>query len=231
MAKRLTSKTVALPLKGARIGARPVGVFHRCHGSLHRSRPSARFARWPPRGRAIRRDARSCLRPAAGHTSSSPRPAFAVWPFQRTLPAAVGEVGKRGAWPSVSIIFTWRSFRAPPAFFCLLADLTAFALRLPTSGLGFMVSAQTAHRHAANPAPSSLHAHPVHDPCSREGDAGIMREMETAWRKRPEISTEIERNQGVGRNVFSRGISLLPSREKVPERSEGGQGVLAGAQQ
>ena len=35
-----------------------------------------------------------------------------------------------------------------------------------------MVSAQTAHRHAANPAPSSLHAHPVHDPCSREGDAG-----------------------------------------------------------
>ena len=84
----------------------------------------------------------------------------------------MGEVGKRGAWPSLSIIYTWRSFRAPPAFFCLLADLTAFALRLPTSGLGFMVSAQTAHRHAANPAPSSLHAHPVHDPCSREGDAG-----------------------------------------------------------
>ena len=102
--------------------------------------------------------------------SSAPRPAFAVWLFQRALPAAVGEVGKRGAWPSLSIIFTWRSFRAPPAFFCLLADLTAFALRLPTSGLGFMVSAQTAHRHAANPAPSSLHAHTVHDPCSREGD-------------------------------------------------------------
>ena len=29
--------------------------------------------------------------------SSAPRPAFAVWPFQRTLLAAGGEVGKRGA--------------------------------------------------------------------------------------------------------------------------------------
>ena len=96
---------------------------------------------------------------------------FPVWLFQRTLPAAVGEVGKRGAWPSLSIIYTWRSFRTPPAFFCLLADLTAFALRLPAKGLDFMVSAQTAHRHAANPAPSSLHAHTVHDPCSREGDS------------------------------------------------------------
>ena len=90
----------------------------------------------------------------------------------------MGEVGKRGAWPSLSIFSTWRSFRAPPAFFCLLADLTAFALRLPAKGLGFMVSAQTAHRHAANPAPSSLHAHPVHDPCSREGDAGDYRASE-----------------------------------------------------
>ena len=55
------------------------------------------------------------------------------------------------------------------------ADLTAFALGLSAKGLGFMVSAQTAHRLAANPAPSSLHKHPVHDPCSREGDGGIMR--------------------------------------------------------
>ena len=60
----------------------------------------------------------------------------------------------------------------PAGVLCPEADLTAFALRLPAKGLGFMVSAQTAHRHAANPAPSSLHAHPVHDPCSREGDAG-----------------------------------------------------------
>ena len=152
MAKRLTSKTVALP-----------------HS----------------RGGEDRR------------TSSSPRPAFAVWLFQRALPAAVGEVGKRGAWPSLSIIYTWRSFRAPPAFFCLLADLTAFALRLPTSGLGFMVSAQTAHRHAANPAPSSLHAHPVHDPCSREGDGQSIAQAGTAWRDRRELFSQSSKINGL----------------------------------
>ena len=160
MAKRLTSKTVALP-----------------HS----------------RGGEDRR------------TSSSPRPAFAVWLFQRALPAAVGEVGKRGAWPSLSIIYTWRSFRAPPAFFCLLADLTAFALRLPTSGLDFMVSAQTAHRHAANPAPSSLHAHTVHDPCSREGDGEEYAGDGNGVERPPRIIFTIEQNQRLGGDVYPRG--------------------------
>ena len=59
-------------LSGARgrgLGLRP-DTLHRCHGSLHRSRPSARVARWPPRGRAVRRDARLGLR----HAWSLPRP-------------------------------------------------------------------------------------------------------------------------------------------------------------
>ena len=102
----------------------------------------------------------------------------------------MGEVGKRGAWPSLSIFSTWHSFRAPPAFFCPEADLTAFALRLPAKGLGFMVSAQTAHRHAANPAPSSLHAHTVHDPCSREGDGQSIAQAGTAWRDRRELFSQ-----------------------------------------
>ena len=65
--------------------------------------------------------------------------------------------------------------------------MTAFALRLPARGPDVMAKAQTAHRHAAHPAPSSLHKHPVHDPCSREGDAGIMREVEGVWRKQDDI--------------------------------------------
>ena len=128
-----------------------------------------------------------------------------VWLFQRTFLATGEEVGKRGAWPCLSIISTWRSVRAPPAFFCPEADLTAFALRLPAKGLGFMVSAQTAHRHAANPAPSSLHAHPVHDPCSREGDAGDYRSGWNSVEKRPRIIFEIEQNQWLGGNVYPRG--------------------------
>jgi hypothetical protein len=42
-------------------------------------------------------------------------PAEASGFCQRTLPAAEGEVGKRGTGPSLSIISTWRGFRAPPA--------------------------------------------------------------------------------------------------------------------
>ena len=45
-------------------------------------------------------------RPAAekDQASPSPRPAFAVWLFQRALPATEGEVGKRGTGPSLSIL-------------------------------------------------------------------------------------------------------------------------------
>src|SRR5690606_34431861 len=45
-------------------------------------------------------------------TSSSPRPAFAVWPFQRTLLATGGEVGKRGTEPGLSNFIRGR-FPAP----------------------------------------------------------------------------------------------------------------------
>ena len=47
--------------------------------------------------------------------SSSPRPAFAIWPLSKNAPCRGGEVGKRGTGPSLSIISTWRGFRAPPA--------------------------------------------------------------------------------------------------------------------
>src|SRR5690606_4067456 len=54
-----------------------------------RSRADARLARWPPRGRAERRDTRSGLRPAAGCTFPSPRPAVS-FAHGRTLASRAG---------------------------------------------------------------------------------------------------------------------------------------------
>ena len=145
---------------------------------------------WPS-ARARHKARRTVVLAACGRTHFTvATPAEASGCFKERFSPREKKSGSGARSPCLSIIFTWRSFRAPPAFFCPEADLTAFALRLPAKGLGFMVSAQTAHRHAANPAPSSLHAHPVHDPCSREGDGQSIAQAGTAWRDRRELFSQ-----------------------------------------
>ena len=85
-------------------------------------------------------------------TSSSPRPAFAVWPFQRTLPAAVGEVGKRGTGPSLSIVSTWRGLPCPAGVLALPEGTQRTAR--PRSGPGPQGSSPSTPPPRAEPAPS-----------------------------------------------------------------------------
>ena len=113
---------------------------------------------------------------------SAPRPAFAVWLFQRTLLAAGEEVGKRGTGPSLSIVSTWRGLPCLAGVLALPEGTQridrATSVRARPSGL-ITQHATSACRTGA----VSLHAHTVHDPCSREGDARIMRQVLGVWRK------------------------------------------------
>src|SRR5690606_15948422 len=101
-----------------------------------------------------------------------------------------------GAWPLNSI--TWPVSRTPPAFLPYLEGTQNRFTARPRSGPGPRGSSPSRATSARPNRHRPLHAHPVHDPCSREGDGEDYAGGFWGVDKPAQLFFVIEQNQWVG---------------------------------
>jgi hypothetical protein len=129
---------------------------------------------------------------------------FRIWPLQEGS-------GKRGTGPASQLYLRGAVSRAPPAFLPYLRGRSVFTARL-------VLRAHHPARHLRVPNQRRpLHAHPVHDPCSREGDGPSIREAATVLVKSGPTIFKIECDQWLGgwrgEIPFTYGQSRIAGRE------------------
>ncbi len=145
-------------------------------GSACRAAPFPPFSFLPPPLHPLpRRDARLRLRRAWPLPA---RPSVGHFKERSSPPGRSREAGHR---PTPLNYYTWRGLPCPAGVLARTAGATAFrcaaSLRGPDRSWQITQAATscvpTRHR--------PLHAHPVHDPCSREGDGPSIAQAGAAW--------------------------------------------------